>query len=410
MNVLTPTPHLAAMDPMDALLLRYFADFGAQLDIPSERWKHAKRAYEEVGQFLCDPTNPLSRYDPSVYTQGSARALTTNRPVKGDEFDIDLICELLKARGLTATQVFELVKAALEHGGKYKGRLTVHNRCIRISFPGFHLDITPGVPDFGLGPENILITDRPTARLKNSNPKGFCDDFFGRIANVPPRIRTAHPKASYFETMLEARADVEPVATPGPMRAVLVRFVQILKRHRDITCGDDKNAPISAIITTLAAHAYADLSLVEHDSLYDLLLAIAKKLPSKLGPTEWSVPAARWIHTCPNPANALENYADKWPTKPQRQDAFFAWQGKLVTYLEGLRQLRGRGHDVLTRELSAGFGQDLVQRAAIGNASATKASAAAGALGITATGALTSRAHASVAVRPQTFHGGNFPG
>lgn len=405
MNTLTPSPAAVQLSPIDALLLRHFARICEALDIPPSRWERAKQAYETLGRILTDPMNPLARFKPSVYPQGSARLQTTIRPVRGDEFDIDLICELLAMQGHPVEAIFAAVQAAIEGQKVYAGKVSIHNRCVRITFAGdFHLDITPGVPDRRHGPENILITDRPSRSLKDSNPKDYCDQWFQRIAAVPPRIRSVPPRTSGLEAMLENRADVESVKDPKAMRAILIRIIQLFKRHRDITWSESKDAPISAIITTTTAWAYAELCLREFDSPYDLILAIAEALPSKLGPQVLT--NGVFVHTCLNPANPRENFADKWPRKPQRQEAFFRWQKSLVAYLRDLRNSSGQGTDVLQRKLAAGFGRDLVDRLALDEAKDLKQKAAAGAVGITTAGLILSRKSAVIEIRPQTFHGG----
>jgi hypothetical protein len=55
---------------------------------------------------------------------------------------------------------------------------------------------------------------------------------------------------------IEKKAQVQPMPEYGFAKGVLRRAVQIYKRHRDIFFQGKENAPISIIITTLAAHAY----------------------------------------------------------------------------------------------------------------------------------------------------------
>jgi hypothetical protein len=281
--------------------------------------------------------------------------------------------------------------------------LSVKNRCIRISYANlFHLDITPGMPDRSYGPENILITDRPAQQWKGSNPKDYAEWFAG-IAAVPPRVRLAPQKIVEFESLLEARAEVESLDKPKRMRPVLNRITQIFKRHRDVMYGDNKDAPISAVITTTAAYAYQEACQTEKESLLDLIIEVARIMARKLGPQIADVNGMP-IFSVPNPRNLRENFADKWPRKPQRQQEFFRWNSALVKYLEGLRSLHGKGLDATHRYLSEGFGEDLVRRSVIERAQRIKASAAASKVGVTSTGAIVSTAVARVAASPQTFH------
>jgi hypothetical protein len=266
----------------------------------------------------------------------------------------------------------------------------------------FYLDITPATLDQNQGPENIRVTDRPTQTMKASNPKDYCE-IFTSVAALPPRIYSSTARTNAFETLIENRAGVEPVAEPKAMRPVLNRFVQIFKRHRDTMYLDQwKDAPISAIITTLSMHAYRQHSQIEHPSLYDLMIEIAKALPSHLTPAGFV--NGKQIYSVPNPANPEENYADKWTTKQNRQDEFFRWQNALVRYLEDLRDSAGKGADILHGKLSSGFGEKLINRIAMQKAQALKKSAAEASIGITPFGIIVPTTAAATIVRPQTFH------
>ena len=59
---------------------------------------------------------------------------------------------------------------------------------------------------------------------------------------------------------LSIKADVEPHPEQIQIKGLLKRIVQIAKCHRELMFANDRRncAPISIIITTLAAHAYAD--------------------------------------------------------------------------------------------------------------------------------------------------------
>lgn len=403
MNAITPPPSTLQANTVDAALLRYLAHICEELDLPESRFEEARKRYETIGSLLSDPKNPLSKYNPLIYVQGSTRLQTTNRPLKGDEFDIDLICELRALMGRPVEEVFEEVRRAILADKTYEKMLSVKNRCIRITYANlFHLDITPGVPDRSFGPENIRITDRPTQQWKGSNPKDYAD-WFASIAAVPPRVRLAPQKTAEFEALLEARAEVESLDKPKRMRPALNRIVQIFKRHRDVMYGDNKDAPISAIITATAAHAYQEVCQIEKESLLELIIEVARVVTRKLGP-QVSIANGMPIFSVPNPRNPNENFADKWRSKPQRQQEFFRWNDCLVKYLEGLRKLQGKGLDATHRYLAAGFGDDLVRRSVIERAQRIKDSVAASKVGVTSLGAIVSASVARVAAAPQTFH------
>jgi hypothetical protein len=74
-----------------------------------------------------------------------------------------------------------------------------------------------------------------------------------------------------------------------------------------------EHKPISIIITTLAAHAYSG-----EQSLSQTLRAILKGMADHIEYREGTA----WIA---NPVNPEENFADKWPEEPKKQENFFAW-------------------------------------------------------------------------------------
>jgi hypothetical protein len=87
-------------------------------------------------------------------------------------------------------------------------------------------------------------------------------------------------------------------------------------------------APISMIITNLAARAYegeTDIGVA--------LWNIVEKMPTFIRPT--------WPRV-PNPADPAEDYADKWAQNPQLEKSFWDWHtevkvvlAKLPTFLRG---------------------------------------------------------------------------
>lgn len=128
--------------------------------------------------------------------------------------------------------------------------------------------------------------------------------------------------------------DMDKVPT-YKVRTPLQKVVQLLKRHRDIVFQDDLDAaPISIIITTLAAKAYNGEA-----NVYEALCNIVGKIPSHIEKRcgDW------WIA---NPVLPEENFADKWNTDPSKQIAFQYWLGRVK-------------QDLITDPLAA-FGQDAI--------------------------------------------------
>ena len=123
------------------------------------------------------------------------------------------------------------------------------------------------------------------------------------------------------------------------VRTPLQRSVQLMKRHRDVKFNNAKNndfAPISIIITTLAAQFYQNepdtysslrniitklhscADLIENDSMDRSEVFYS---PIKRTPDGWYIG---------NPADPDENFADRWhEDNHARARAFFEWVADL---------------------------------------------------------------------------------
>lgn len=301
------------------------------LDIPKSLYKKAADRHRSLGEWLLRPESVLAAFDPDVRPQGSFRFGTVNRPLRdGDEYDLDNVC-VLKGLGkttLTQRQLKELYGREIVAYAKAHDMLkpvTEHNRCWRLQYSDevkFHLDTLPCVPEelsgqlrvrgLGVAPDLALravaITDKRDPNYErispfwpSSNPRGFAAWFEGRAA------------LGRAPAQFAIRASVEDVP-PYEWKTTLQRSIQLLKRHRDVMFSDPEIAdlaPISMIITNLAARAYEGES--------DIALAlrnIVEKMPTFINSQRPRVP---------NPADPAEDYADKWARDPRLEKSFWEW-------------------------------------------------------------------------------------
>ena len=279
---------------------------GAQeLDLTPAQHARAVGHYEAVGDYLAERGSPLEKFSPLVFAQGSMAIGTATKPVGRDEFDLDLMCRLLIQSQASPAEVKRLVGKRLMSHETYRKMLSEKNRCWRLVYASeFHMDIIPSIPDVqGQAPTALLVPDKELRCWKETDPKGYAAWFFSRAA-ISTRAKQ------------DVRAEVEP-GPPAPSDArklPLQVIVQLLKRHRDLMFQDDNDAPISIIVTTLAAHAY-DGSL----SIFDALSGVLARMPSRVKRT------ATGAAVVENPVNPRENFADKWTTHPRREQCFFSW-------------------------------------------------------------------------------------
>lgn len=315
-----------------------------ELNIPQSLYDEIEERYERITDHLKRNSGAVAHLDPLIYTQGSFEIGTVIRPINKEGYDLDLVCEL-QSRAKTDQSQEELkclvgdeVKAYAKQYGMKKPE--EKPRCWHLEYRDdvtFHMDIIPAVPeDEGtkaalrqrVEPRYSPLVDTAiaitcinddnysvrTGDCPKSNPKGYAEWFRDQA------------RRRYTELVELRKAEGIPTYRwQTPLQTV----VQILKRHRDVEFGGDENAPISIIITTLAAQAYNG----EAD-LRDALVGIVNGLPSFA-----SDPAPR----VQNPVNPDENFADKWEMKRERRDAYERWRKKVKRDVEELGQYATTG-------------------------------------------------------------------
>jgi hypothetical protein len=313
------------------------------LDVPPSAYEAAKRRYEDLGEWLQDADKAKSAdFSPHVFPQGSFRLGTVTKPLKGEDYDLDLACKLregMAKSSWTQKQLKLLFGEDLERYRKeraIKEELEEKRRCWRLNYQDelqFHLDIVPAIPEteaqrqvlvgrmvkagsaddvlaHEVAEHAMSITDNQhrgygiiTSDWRISNQEGYAKWFERRMRQAQKLLESveAREKAAALDNL--------------PMykrKTPLQRSIQVLKRHRDVMFeADSDHKPISAIITTLAARAYAGEVDVE-----SALARIVDEMASFVNPAAPRVP---------NPVNPEEDFADKWSDDSRLEDSFRSW-------------------------------------------------------------------------------------
>jgi hypothetical protein len=319
-----------------ALASRRAAALVALLDIPDSYYDLAAERYRSFGDWLGRPESTVAGFDPAVYSQGSFRYGTVIRPLfKRDEYDLDAVAELLLTKA-------DMSQRDVKHllGDEVKSYAAAKNfnsepeekpRCWRLDYADqvkFHMDYLPAIPEdegfkqllinsgvpANLAVCSIAITDKRHAQYMAiqrdwpaSNPKGFAKWFEHRM-----RVQAQRQlKAMLAERALASIDDVPTWEWKTPLQ----RTIQLLKRHRDVRFKDDCTfAPISMIITTLAAHAYRG-----EEDLYDALQGVLERMPQYVRQAQPRIP---------NPVNPAEDFADRWKTDTRYETNFWKWHAQ----------------------------------------------------------------------------------
>lgn len=345
-QIAIPTPRNEDLEAR----LRAIAD---TLEVPDSAYEQATERYESVGRWLCADGSPLQQYNPRIYAQGSFALGTVIRPFNRTDYDIDAVVQL--DGDLTSWTPQALKRALgdrLRMHGKYEEMLGPEGRrCWTLTYasgekePGFHMDLLASIGHRGgdlLGtagtPTAIAITNRVDFGVydwRQSDPKGYAAWFKKQMEQEWKRV------------LAEKRAVIETVPEYAA-RTSLQITVQLLKRHRDVMFKGQEEAPISVIISTLAARAYTGDA-----SLADTVVNVTKGMRAEI---EWQGdrPIIR------NPVRAEENFADRWDAEPEKRAAFFRWLDAVEVFVD---EVEHASSEDLRRPLAVALGESMADTA-----------------------------------------------
>ena len=285
-------------DQVDDLLQRICE----KLQISSTQRELAKKRYEAVGQLLAKD-EILSPTKPHIYPQGSLRIGTTVKPLSGQEYDLDLVCELslVNYQRYAPTTILNVIEARLKSNDIYRPLIERLNRCIRLNYANeFHLDILPACPDVMKNNGAVKVPDRKVQEWKDSNPKGYAEWFEQRSIIYEKVVAKVVEPLPYHE----------PVESKPPLKIA----VQLMKRYRDIYFQDNNDvAPISIVITTLAGLFYRSETST-NQSISNILQNITSKI---------STNSHRLVVI--NPTNPDEDFSEKWEGNKELYANFVRW-------------------------------------------------------------------------------------
>jgi len=372
------------------------------LELTDTQFETAEARYEAVGKWLSEAEDRML-LNATIYPQGSISLSTTVKPIGQEEYDVDLVCLV---PGLTpATSPAALKKslgARLRQNARYADILEEKKRCWRLNYANeFHLDITPTIPNPACNHDGELLPDKRLVEAqlvgwRETNPKGY-RRLFEERAKLHPRLRLTEAEFA------EARGKVDSLPEPTQFKGILRRCVQLFKRHRDIWFSnrDRDLAPISIIITTLAAKSYEYcVTNNTFDTELDVLVAVLGNMPHFID--VMSV-GDKEIFVVRNETTREENFADKWNTDSRLAQAFFSWHKAASADFERLVGLSGL--DRIGDQLSISFGESISKGVLGGLATKVSDARGQGRLSVTPGVGLAIGSGRNAMVRPNTFFG-----
>ena len=314
----------------------------------------------------------LESFRPVLRPQGSMRLGTAIRSAnKPNDFDVDIVVELLNLpQNWTPKNLKEAVGRVLKNSDRYVDLIIPPEggkRCWTIVYAdGTHVDLLPsaitenyyrsiGMDEFSnFNDFELRITDKTrvweynneTDRTKwpITNPIGFAEWFF-----MQARINDAKHKMNESR---QIRATVEQFPKWNKSNFILQDIVCLLKRHRDIEFEEDKDKPISMIITVLAAKAYR---LAGKGGIYSTMIDIANNLVNMMEIRNGN-------RVVLNPVHPLEDFTDRWRRNDgnKKEENFYSWVKKLQ---QDLSKLTALNRVELGKSLKEMFGDFAVEKA-----------------------------------------------
>ena len=337
-----------------AHLLNALEQICQELELTDTQFERSRQAYGSAAKWLTASNHPLLT-SVQIYPHGSVALGTTVKPIAYDEFDVDLIAF---AAGVSDGVAPSLLKRAfgdrLKENKVFAEILEEKKRCWRLNYAGdFHLDISPTILNLNCQFGGELVPDRNLQAWHPTNPKAY-RKLFKERAEITPRLSRRSIWATKDQT------PVEPFPSKLPIKGILRRTVQLLKRHRDLYFlkATKEIAPISIIITTLAMRAYVSaVRQFEFEDELEVVIETIRLVPQFI---EKNFANGKQYYAVWNETTKGENFADRWNTEPARIKAFYDWHEHALADFEALQKTAGI--DEISRQMGDMFGKLLVKK------------------------------------------------
>lgn len=325
-----------------------------ELELTEAQLDAARTSYEAVADWLSESADPLLRHI-RVYAHGSAGLGTSVKPLGREDFDVDLICLVYAfTADRSPAELKHIVGNRLRENARYAAMLEEKKRCWRLNYAReFHLDISPTIVNVRCTHGGELVPDKKLRDWHPTNPSGY-KELFDRRAALLPRVRISNA------IDVREQAQIEPFPTRPTGKGVLRRTAQFLKRHRDIhfELVTMEVAPISIVITTLAAQAYEYcVRMFTFDTELDAVVGTVRLMPRFI---ERRMVNGRLEYWVANETTKGENFADRWNSEPARVGAFYEWHARALADIERIASLEGM--DAVTRSFEESLGGTVVRR------------------------------------------------
>jgi hypothetical protein len=324
MQSLSPIP-TRQFEAVDILLL----DVARKVRLQEAGHKLLVERFNVMTEYLNRPESILHGKIKLIYPQGGMSiGAGVSSKLDTDEFDVDMILELVGLEGLSPRATLNLLYDALQgqEGGRYHGKVERKTRCITISYAEMHLDITPAKmlpqmhPRVSHIPHSKLEEPVANDKFVIANPWGMTDWFIEQVS-----------QDQLFGKNYRARFKAEPIPqyVELEMKPLQVIALILLKRFRNLRYSKrDGRMPPSVMLSKMVAdHRSSGVSLV------DELEFQAQRIFGNLRVAKHN---GRLIDVR-NPRCPDDNFTDRWPMNHGEQNMFISDLEHLLAQIAKLR-------------------------------------------------------------------------
>jgi hypothetical protein len=329
--IVSPLPEVK-----DALL----TDIAVRIQLPPSLYRLAIERVQTLAQWLDRPESELSGLVTIVYPQGSmAIHATIAACLDKDEFDIDVIVQLVRTGRMSAATVLDTLYGAIkgEKGSRYYEMTRRNTRCVTVRYGDMHVDLTPAelVPNqnprvsdiFHHRPENL---SSPGERIV-ANPFGFAE-WFNHVATRFQKFDAAYGRQSIAMDTIMAKAGTEnvPEQMPAYLKPPAVVALQLIKRFRNIRYESRRGRKPPGVLLA----KFVGESSSSTGQLFDELLFQARKLKQRFSEAQSQFSLINVVNpTCPQ-----DCFSDRWPANLDEQRVFLDDLDLFVSELEKLQR------------------------------------------------------------------------
>ncbi len=314
-----------------------FAGISIRIQLPPSKYVLACDRYSSVATYLERDGSPLKDKIARFYPQGSMSiGATIAARGKDEEYDIDIVAELLMEHGTSPRNVLDTLYKAIkgESGSRYYGMVKRRTRCITIYYEdGMHIDITPAI----LRKEREDRTsdlfhddlDNPLDPAKTllMNTWGFSTLFKANTKDTTTFAESYASKSRTIDVLAETE-EVDPQEDPVRKSSDIVAL-QLIKRFRNTRYANRQGRmPPSILLSKFVNDAAHPMN-----SIVQALTHHVRHMRSRFVNADKS---EHLVHE-ENPTCREDCFTDRWPLNMGEQRQFIDDLSDLQFGLERLQ-------------------------------------------------------------------------